>query len=157
MEQHLTRHNIPANDRAVEATADLKRETHRLQALLHELRTLASPPKLTLQPTNVADIVAAVLQGQTAYYIDREVVVQQEIPSALPLVMADQDKLMQVLLNLGTNAVEAMPAGGMLIVRATYDLVLYILKFRIPGQACHQVSTSSRRLSQQKPRARVWG
>lgn len=133
LERHLTRHSLPADDPAVEATADLKQETNRLQSLLQELRAFASPPKLTPQPTNVADIVTAVLQGQSAYYGTRQVVVQPELPPELPLVMADPGKLTQVLLNLCSNAVEAMPAGGTLLVRATYDPTFVYLEVHDTG------------------------
>ena len=43
--------------------------------------------------------------------------VEQNLPTDLPLVMADRDKLKQVLLNLCKNAFEAMPEGGTLTVR----------------------------------------
>ena len=40
------------------------------------------------------------------------------VPDTLPSVQADADKLKQVFLNLCKNAVEAMPAGGTLTLRA---------------------------------------
>jgi signal transduction histidine kinase len=44
--------------------------------------------------------------------------VEQVLPPDLPLIEADGEKLKQVLFNLCKNAVEAMPAGGTLTVRA---------------------------------------
>ena len=35
----------------------------------------------------------------------------------LPLIQADRQKIKQVVLNLGKNAIEAMPNGGVLIAR----------------------------------------
>jgi signal transduction histidine kinase len=45
--------------------------------------------------------------------------VEQAIPGDLPLIMADANKLKQVVLNLCKNAVEAMPAGGTLTLRGS--------------------------------------
>jgi two-component system sporulation sensor kinase A len=39
-------------------------------------------------------------------------------PGDLPLIMADDEKLKQALLNLCKNAAEAMPDGGKITVRA---------------------------------------
>jgi signal transduction histidine kinase len=47
--------------------------------------------------------------------------VEQAIPADLPLIMADADKIKQVVLNLCKNAVEAMPEGGTLTVRGSHS------------------------------------
>jgi signal transduction histidine kinase len=88
----------------------------RLQSLLQGWRALARSQQLNLQPTSLATLTAEVLRAQAPYYIERGIHLEQAFPTALPLVMADQEKLAQVLLNLCKNAVEAMPQGGALTV-----------------------------------------
>ncbi|HKA53308.1 MAG TPA: PAS domain S-box protein [Candidatus Binatia bacterium] len=112
--------NAAANLPAAEALQDLKHETSRLRSLLQELHTFARPPELTLRPTNVAAVAAEVLRGATAYYLKQGIGVEQHLSPEAPLVLADEEKLRQVLLNLYKNAAEAMPEGGVLSLRGTY-------------------------------------
>jgi len=55
---------------------------------------------------------------ETPTYTARGIKVEQILPPDLPPIMADDEKLKQVLLNLCKNAVEAMPQGGTLTICA---------------------------------------
>ena len=44
-----------------------------------------------------------------------------EIPAGLPMVVADREKLDQVLINLLTNAIKYSPAGGLIAVSARHE------------------------------------
>jgi len=65
----------------------------------------------------VAAEVREILSLQSVYYERRRIRIHQEIASDLPRILADPDKLRQVVLNLCNNAVEAMPDGGTLTIR----------------------------------------
>jgi nitrogen-specific signal transduction histidine kinase len=58
-----------------------------------------------------------VLKTQFSHAQDSGLNIEQYFPARLPWVVADQEKLHQVLLNLCKNAVETMPAGGILSLR----------------------------------------
>lgn len=75
-----------------------------------------SEPKL--RPVAPAEILeyALALVGHEAQM--RHVRVVREEAAALPPVMADPDQMQQVLLNLAINAIQAMPEGGTLTLRA---------------------------------------
>ncbi|MGE0822157.1 MAG: PAS domain S-box protein [Candidatus Binatia bacterium] len=121
MEQDLAQRSSVLGQNVSEAVYDLKHEANRLRSLLQELRTFARPPALELRSTNLAEVVAEVIRGQTAYYLECDVSLEQRLPSDLPMITADPEKLAQVLLNLCNNAVEAMPAGGTLTLGGTCD------------------------------------
>jgi signal transduction histidine kinase len=117
LERHLAKQKDSADDLLISAVQDLAQEISRLRSLLRELRTLARPRPLDLQPTDLAAVTAEVLRREAPYYTEHNIRVEQTFAADLPLVMANNDEITQVLLNLGKNAAEAMPAGGMLTVR----------------------------------------
>lgn len=119
LERYLGQHKHLADDMLSSTVQDLKHEMSRLQALLQGWRVLARPQQLNLQPTSLATLTAEVLRAQLPYYVERGIHLEEVFPAELPLVMADQEKLAQVLLNLCKNAVEAMPQGGALTVRGS--------------------------------------
>jgi PAS domain S-box-containing protein len=85
-------------------------------------RTLsfARPAPLTLTPQPLAPIVRAALD-MVAQQVGRRMAgieVAAELPEDLPLALVDKTALLQALINLGVNAVQAMPDGGTLCVRA---------------------------------------
>jgi len=102
-----------------EGLHDLEQEIHRLSSLLQEMRSLGRPSQLALHPTDVACVVAKVLKTQFSHDQERVFNLEQDFPATLPLIVADQEKLHQVLLNLCKNAVEAMPEGGTLSLRGS--------------------------------------
>jgi signal transduction histidine kinase len=53
----------------------------------------------------------------------RQITVERLDSGELPLVQANPDHLKQVFLNLVLNAMDAMPAGGMLRVRTSLDQI----------------------------------
>lgn len=98
---------------------DLSSEIGRLQGFIQELRDVARPVKLNCVPLSLPMIVAEVLkQSLRTISVGCPIQLQQHLPGNLPLVIADPEKLRQVLANLARNAIEAMPQGGTLTVRA---------------------------------------
>ncbi|SRR5258706_7059868 len=97
--------------------ASLNAQIGRLRNLLNDLRELARPLKLNLLPVALTPLVAETVD-LAARTVAPSVQVRKDFSQNLPLVMADSDKLKQVVLNLVKNAVEAMPDGGTLSLRA---------------------------------------
>lgn len=96
----------------------LRNQTNRLTHLLAEFRSLSRRQSFTFSPTQLPEVIREVINTELGLYAKRKVVVEQIFPAELPHVIADQDKLKQVILNLCKNAVEAMPDGGTLTMRA---------------------------------------
>jgi PAS domain S-box-containing protein len=108
-------------------------EIMRLSSLLKDYRSLARPQTIRLQPSNLRQIVEEVLAPNIKHYQDAGVSVTVEFDENLPLVALDPGKIKQVILNLCKNAVEAMPEGGLLTVRAYQTGDSVILEFRDSG------------------------
>lgn len=119
IERYLARSKSAFADTQLTAQfQDLKGEISRLGSLLHEFRSLSGPMQLNLRPMKPAAFVPELLQ-MTSHICDGSgVEIVHDIPEDLPAISADKEKLKQVFLNLCKNAVEAMPSGGMLTLRA---------------------------------------
>ncbi len=82
--------------------------------LLDSVRTKEPQPGIV----SLAELIGQTLRKLE---IPSSVVVKQEIPETLPLLMVDAQQIHQVLRNLISNGVEAMPEGGTLEIRAVAD------------------------------------
>ena len=101
----------------------VERETRRLGALIDELLTLARADagELRLEPGPVAaaEVVEEVCETVAALaWRSRQVTVTREVGRGLPPVLADRQRLVQVLLNLVRNAVAHTQEGGIVAVTA---------------------------------------
>ncbi len=93
---------------AAEYAAVIAREARRVDGLVRELLDLARPAALQTAPVEVHDVLGDVLVlARGLPGADRITFVQRYDPS-LPPVLGDDEKLIQVLLNLVRNAVDAV-------------------------------------------------
>lgn len=117
LERQFLKQHDTADETLIAAVQDIKNEINRLRSLLQEFRALSRPLQLALQPTDLVTVVRDSLATEAPHYSAQGICVEQDLPAELPPVMADSEKLKQVLLNLYKNAVEAMPEGGTLTIR----------------------------------------
>lgn len=103
---------------ALRALSDMTSEVARMKELLEELRHVSRPAKVNIEPVNLQEVVAAVVRDGRLAAERTPITIECHIPNDLPPVLADKQKLARVLLNLCVNAVEAMPNGGKLTLRA---------------------------------------
>ncbi len=99
-----------------------ERETDTLTQMVEELLELSriesGQVPLRMQPTPVADIVLPPVERLNTQAERSEVTLLVDIPGGLPLVLADADRLHQVVTNLVHNAIKFTPEGGEVRVRA---------------------------------------
>ena len=95
-------------------------EVERLATLLQDYREIARPQHLRWEAIDLARTVREVLAPATLSYNKLGITVDFQCDKQLPLVNVDKEKIKQVILNICKNAVEAMPQGGTLTVKA-YD------------------------------------
>jgi two-component system, OmpR family, phosphate regulon sensor histidine kinase PhoR len=97
------------------------RHTERLGRLLNDLTDLSNielgKVSLRLAPTAVRPLVDSVLELVSAKARDGEVALHAEVSETVT-VLADHDRLLQILINLADNAVKYTPAGGAVTLRA---------------------------------------
>jgi PAS domain S-box-containing protein len=94
------------------------RELERINGIVEGLLELSRPTRLQFQPHRVPTLVERVLELYANQIEQAAVRVTREYARDLPAVWVDQEALYQALVNLVTNALDAMSQGGHLTVRA---------------------------------------
>ena len=98
-------------------------EAERLQRLVNDLQELsrveAGAYELNIHSYRVSDLLAAVEARLGRQFEEKGVILEIALPNDLPQVLADEDRIGQVLLNLVGNALQYTPPGGKVQVTAT--------------------------------------
>jgi two-component system NtrC family sensor kinase len=91
-------------------------EVRRISAVVRRMRDYNQPANARLQLTDLRAVLDSVLDLTSRELQHRYIAVQRADGGDLPRVHANPDHLKQVFLNLILNAMDAMPAGGVLRV-----------------------------------------
>jgi len=107
---------------AVKAVEEIKR----IELLLKSLLNFAKPPQLQLMPTDINDLLDKTIEFSLNHPLlsansSTPIKVFRDFDTNLPDTMADPMQLQQVFLNLMLNAIEAMPDGGAMAIKTSYD------------------------------------
>lgn len=101
------------------------READRLQRLVDDLQELsrveAGAFALQRRPASANELVATTVARLERQFEEKSVMLETEVPANLPPVLADEDRIGQVLLNLVGNALQYTPAGGQVRVTAHHE------------------------------------
>jgi PAS domain S-box-containing protein len=93
-------------------------QIERITKIVQQLLTFARPKPLQAGPVHLVSILEGVL-SLFEYYIARQgITVTLDCVQNLPEILADRDQIQQVFFNIILNAIQAMPQGGSLIIRA---------------------------------------
>lgn len=110
---------VPAD---VRTFALIHEEADRLSRLVQDLQELSRLEEvgvsLYIRPTLISSIIAGVLQKMRPQFEAKNVDLSALIPDDLPLALADQDRIQEVLLNLLDNALHYTPSGGAVCIEA---------------------------------------
>jgi histidine kinase len=98
------------------------RESVRLQRLVNELALLsrieAGEVPIKPAPLDLRDVVALAREQLAPLCDAQQIRFVAELPPGLPLLWADRDRLLQILLNLLGNALRYTSAGGAITIEA---------------------------------------
>ncbi len=124
---------IPTPEGRHETAQLIGREVQRLRRLVADMQQMSSIEsgqiKLDLAPLNMYELVSETLAVLTQECEEAGITVHNEIAPNTPLVLADSDRITQVLLNLLDNARRHTPRGGTITVSVQQQE--YMLKVSI--------------------------
>jgi signal transduction histidine kinase len=118
----------------LEQSIDVARsEVNRLDSIVTQFLKAIRPSRPQLRPENVNAIVEESVRFFTPELQDREIVVEQELRSDLPLLQLDRDQMKQAFYNVIKNSVEAMHRHGTLRIRTDLADTHVIVRFSDTG------------------------
>ncbi len=115
---HLVTHPHLPPERRQEYLTLAQRELERLEETVRRMLDYYRPEGVSRQPLNLAEVVNRVLALMAKQAQAQGVAVRNEVPKDLPWVLGNAGQLQQVVLNLVVNALDAMPEGGVLTLKA---------------------------------------
>jgi signal transduction histidine kinase len=134
-------------------TDDQRRSLGRVEANLSRLRILIDDlldlsqiemgqATVRLEPVSLGNVIAKTIEDLHPFSSERRVSIVTSLPSELPLVCADLEKLRQILLNLLHNAVKFTPMDTIVdltVVRISADEIRLSVRDVGPGIALEDV------------------
>ena len=94
-------------------------EVDRLNGAVSQFLNYARPYALNLGIHDANQFVRKALALVRASHLADHVAIEEDLHPDLPPVKADAEQIIQVLLNIALNAIEAMPGGGSLSIRTS--------------------------------------
>jgi signal transduction histidine kinase len=116
LERRLQRLPRETQPQLLEPLTLVKDEIRRLDHILEDFLQFARPREFRPHPVDVAAVVHRVLDLLGGEAERRGIRLARDLDGALPPVAGDEERLRQVLVNLGLNALEAVREGGLVRV-----------------------------------------
>jgi len=129
MERKVRELNGNAQTELQESIDVARSEVSRLDSIVTQFLRAIRPSQPQLRPENVNAIVEEAVRFFTPEIQDRNIGVEQELRSDLPLLQLDRDQIKQALYNVIKNSLEAMKRHGALRIRTDMDDTHVLIKF----------------------------
>jgi two-component system sensor histidine kinase AtoS len=101
-------------------------QVNRIRKLVDRILKFARKTTLVLEPVNLNEIIEAVLPLAGYNKLPSvKVEIEKSFQDGLPKILADEDQLQEVLLNIIINAYQAMPGGGVIKISTSNFQNLY--------------------------------
>jgi signal transduction histidine kinase len=113
----VLRRRLPPGDPALRFVDFILAEVERLDRLIEGLLRFARPPAPRLASLDLRDSIERALETLAGLIEEAGVAVRLVVEGDPPKAYVDPDQMVQVLLNVVRNAVQAMPDGGELMLR----------------------------------------
>src|ERR1022692_3504158 len=133
MERKVRKLDGKVKEELQEAIAISRAEITQLDSIVTQFLQAIRPSQPVLHPENVNAIVEEAVRFVAPEIEDRDIVVEQELRSDLPLLELDRDQMKQVFYNVIKNSFEAMKRRGILRIRTNMDATHVNISFTDTG------------------------
>jgi PAS domain S-box-containing protein len=108
-------------------------EIARLDSIVTQFLRAIRPTRPQLHPENINSIIEESVRFFSPEIKDRDIVVEQELRSDLPMLELDRDQMKQAFYNVIKNSLEAMKQRGILHIRSDMDERHVLIRFNDTG------------------------
>jgi signal transduction histidine kinase len=95
----------------------IEQEVERMASLVANLLQFSRRRSRQISTLDVGDEIERTLELMQRHLRNRKIAVETDFGADAPMIRADRQQLRQIVLNLVTNASDAMPGGGVLTIR----------------------------------------
>ncbi|MEJ2110674.1 MAG: ATP-binding protein, partial [Acidobacteriota bacterium] len=103
---------IPQDNKKFEFVKIIKEEIIRLNAIVESFLKFARPPKPSLQPASLNELIDSILILTNKRTQECNIRLEKNLEKNLPLTPVDSNQIRQVIMNVILNGIESMPVGG---------------------------------------------
>ena len=129
MERQAHKLDRAAREELQESIDIARSEVNRLDSIVTQFLRAIRPSKPELHPEGVNTIVEETLRFLTPEIQDRDIAIEQELRSDLPMLQIDRDQMKQAFYNVIKNSLEAMKRGGTLRIHTDRDDTHVLISF----------------------------
>jgi len=133
MQRQAQKLDGPARTELEESIDVARSEVSRLDSIVTQFLRAIRPSKPQFQPENVNNLVDEAVRFFAPEIQGRDIVVEQELRSDLPLLQLDRDQMKQAFYNVIKNSFEAMKRRGILRIRTDRDDTHVLVSFTDTG------------------------
>jgi len=133
MERKLRKVPAAAREDLQKSLDVAKEEITRLDSIVQQFLGAIRPARLEARLENVNALVQEAVTFLGPEIEDRNILVEQELRSDLPLVEVDRNQLKQAFYNVIKNSFQAMRSGGLLRIRTDMDDSFVTISFADTG------------------------
>lgn len=108
-------------------------EVDRLDSIVTQFLRAIRPSHPQLRPENLNTIIEETVRFFTPEIHDREITIEQQLRSDLPLLQLDRDQVKQAFYNVIKNSLEAMQRHGALRIETDLDDTHVVVRFLDTG------------------------
>jgi len=123
----------PARAELQESIDIARAEISRLDSIVTQFLRAIRPTRPQMHPENINAVVEDAVRFFASEIKDRDVVVEQELRSDLPLLQLDRDQMKQAFYNVIKNSLEAVERRGILRIRTDMDESHVLVSFTDTG------------------------
>jgi signal transduction histidine kinase len=133
MERQARKLDGAARDELQESIDVARAEINRLDSIVTQFLRAIRPTRPQLRTENINSIVEETVRLFALEIKDRDIVVEQELRSDLPMLALDRDQMKQAFYNVIKNSFEAMKSHGILRIRTDMDESHVLVRFTDTG------------------------